>query len=143
MPRLTPEERVPEWARTVLAQLGDWAREAAEDADQRERHMQRVAAESVSGCITALLSADDGYRVCAAGRIVAAGTTAHPTPRRGARGVSEFMSGGWLDHPPANQCDGCKRKLPLRDGMHYNRTYPKVAVMVCTRDRYQRKEREE
>lgn len=34
-----------------------------------------------------------------------------------------------------NQCDGCKRKLPLRDGVHYN---PKTgwAYMGCTADRY-------
>ena len=35
---------------------------------------------------------------------------------------------------PINQCDGCRRKLPLTDGIHMDsKNYP---YMVCTKERY-------
>jgi hypothetical protein len=37
---------------------------------------------------------------------------------------------------PVNQCDGCRRHLPIKNGIHYgDEGY--VAVMYCTKDRYQ------
>ena len=32
-----------------------------------------------------------------------------------------------------NQCDGCLRRLPLKDGIHYIESKPE---MVCTREIY-------
>jgi hypothetical protein len=35
---------------------------------------------------------------------------------------------------PKNQCDGCRRGLPLRDGIHYDGDRP---YMGCTKDKCQ------
>lgn len=44
--------------------------------------------------------------------------------------------------PALNQCDGCRRGLPIRNGLHYEpdeaRTGVGMPVMCCTRDRYEK-----
>lgn len=34
---------------------------------------------------------------------------------------------------PVNQCDGCRRGLPIENGIHYDKGWPD---MSCTADRY-------
>ena len=80
------------------------------------KQYEHVGQENPSACSTVLYDA---------GRLARAYLAARNTP------VSE--------KPSINQCDGCRRGLPLRaNNIHYDGEFPSASpVMGCTKDRYE------